>query len=117
MTAAGGSRSGTGPTNTSDAVTKPKLNDLSLKLKYEVLKTVEKEPKIGVHKLAGLFSCGKTQISSILKNKEKIVEMYEAHNASVQKYHKRNRESKYSDLNEAFHAWFCLRMFILMVGS
>ena len=37
---------GSGPTNTSDAVAKPKGNDLPLKLKYEVLKTVEKEPKI-----------------------------------------------------------------------
>ena len=108
MAAAGGSRSGSRPTNASDAVAKPKCNDLSLKLKYEVLKTVEKEPKIGVRKLAGLFSCGKTQISSILKNKEKIVEMYEAHKASAQKCHKRNRESKYSDLNEALQAWFCL---------
>ena len=38
----------------------------------------------------------------------------------VQEYHKRNRESKYSDVNEALHAWFCLavsKMFIQMVGS
>ena len=35
---------------------KPKRNDLSLKLKYEVIKAVEKEPKIGIRKLAGLFS-------------------------------------------------------------
>ena len=60
----------------SDAVAKPKRNDLSLKLKYEVIKTVEKEPKIGIRKLAGLFSCEKTQISTILNNKEKILEMY-----------------------------------------
>lgn len=103
MAAAGGSRSRCGP---SDAVAKPKRNDLSLKLKYEVIKTVEKEPKMG--KLAGLFSCGKTQISMILKSKEKIVEMYEAHNAPAQKCHKRNRHSKYSDLSEALHDWFCL---------
>lgn len=31
--------------------------------------------------------------------------MYEAHNASAQKCHKRNRES---NLYEALHAWFCL---------
>ena len=68
MAAAGGSRSGSVP---SDAVAKPKRNDLSLKLKYEVIKTVDKEPKIGICKLAGLFSCGKTQISTILNNKEK----------------------------------------------
>jgi len=52
-------------------VSKPKCNDLSLKLKYEVIKTVEREHKIGIRKLAELFSCGKTQISIILKDKEK----------------------------------------------
>ena len=43
-TAAGGHGS-----TTAEAVTvaKPKHNDLSLKLKYELLKTVEKEPTIG----------------------------------------------------------------------
>ena len=55
------------------ALAKPKCNDLSLKLKYEVIKTVEKEPKIDIHKLAGLFSSGKTQISTIPNNKQKIV--------------------------------------------
>ena len=33
--------------------------------------------------------------------------MYDAQNASAQKCHKRNCKSKYSDLNEALHAWFC----------
>ena len=46
-------------TNTSYAVAKLKHNDLSLKLKCEVIKTVENEPKIGIRKMAGLFSCRK----------------------------------------------------------
>lgn len=104
MAAASGSPSGAGPS----AVSKPKRNDLSLKLKYEVIKTVERERKIGIRKLAELFSCGKTQISTILKDKEKIVELYEGQNASAQKCHKRTRESKFLDLNETLHAWFCL---------
>ena len=33
------------------------------------------------------------------------MEVYEAHNASAQKCH---RVSKYSNLNESLHAWFCL---------
>ena len=49
----GGSRSEFG---TSDVVARPKCNNLSLKLKYEVIKMDEKEPKIDVCKLAGLFS-------------------------------------------------------------
>ena len=48
---------------------------------YEVLK---KEPTIGIHKLAELFSCSKTQISLILKNKDRIVELYKVCNASDQ---------------------------------
>ena len=35
------------------------------------------------------------------------MELYEGQNAS-QKCHKRTRESKFSDLNEALHTWFCL---------
>ena len=42
-----------------------------LALKYEVLKTAEREKKLGVHKLSEMFGCGKTQISVILKNREK----------------------------------------------
>ena len=38
--------------------------DLSLKLKCDVIKTAEKEPRIGICKLGKLISCGKTQISS-----------------------------------------------------
>ena len=106
MAATSGSQSGPN-SPPSEAVSRPKRNDLSLKLKYEVIKTVERERKIGIRMLAKLFNCGKTQISTILKNKEKIGEMYEKQNASAQKYHKRNRESKFSDLNEALHAWFC----------
>ena len=31
---------------------------------------------VGIRKLAERFGCGKTQICTILKNKEKIVELY-----------------------------------------
>ena len=66
----------------SSAQSAKKRNDLSLKLKYEVVKTVVKEPKIGIRKLAMLFKCGKTQISTILRSKDRIAELYEA-NASA----------------------------------
>ena len=59
----------------------PKRNDLSLKKKYEVIRTAEKEPKLGVRKLAERFQCGKTQVSTILKNKEAVRKLYES-NAS-----------------------------------
>ena len=64
MTTAARSRS---RSTTSAASATKKCYDLSLKPNYEVIKTVEKEPKIGVRKLADLFNCDKTQISYILK--------------------------------------------------
>ena len=57
---------------------KKRRNDLSLKLKYEVLKVNEKEPKIGCRKLASMFKCGKTQIQTILQNKDRIKDLYES---------------------------------------
>ena len=96
MEAAAQSRSVAGTSARAGLMTKPKRNNLTLKLKYKVIKETEKEPKISVCKLTELFSCGKTQISSILKDKDRIVELYETQNASDQKCHKRNRESKYS---------------------
>ena len=45
-------------------------NDLPLKSKYDMIKAAESDPKIGVTKI---FQCGKTQISTILKNKAVIM--------------------------------------------
>lgn len=56
------------------AMTMKKRNDLPLKMKYEVIKTAEREPKLSVRKLARVFQCDKTQISMILKNKEMVIE-------------------------------------------
>ena len=49
-----------------------KRNDLFLKMKYEVIKTVEREQTIGSRKLAETFQCSRTQIQTILKNKDTI---------------------------------------------
>ena len=59
--------------------------------------------------MAEIFQCGKTQISTILKGKDKIVRMYE-NNASAELRHTRKRvcESKYSDVNEALYPWYLL---------
>ena len=90
-------------------VTKEKRNDLTLELKYEVVRTAERETKISIRKLADMFQCGKTQISTILKDKDRIIELYEK-NASGQMCHtrKRVRESKFSDVNKALYQWYLL---------
>lgn len=77
MTAAGESSSGSGTNNTSIVVAKSNCNDLFLKLKYEIIKAAENEPKRGVRKVAG-SECFSTKMSQ------------------------KNHESKFSDLNEAF---------------
>ena len=86
-----------------------KRNDLPLKRKYEVIKTAEREPKLGVRKLALRFGCGKTQISTILKNKEAVREFYESNASdSLCQVRKRNRKSEYADLNDTLYQWYQL---------
>ena len=95
-------------------------NDLSLKVKYEVVKTSEREPKLGVRKLSEIFQCGKTQISTILKNKEVIRELYESNACdSLCQARKRNRISEYADLNDALYQWYqlCVQRNIYPDGS
>lgn len=97
-----------------------KRNDLSLKVKYEVIKTFEREPKLGVRKLSEIFQCGKTQISTILKNKEAIRELYESNACdSLCQARKRNRVSEYADLNDALYQWYqlCVQRNIYPDGS
>ena len=85
-----------------------KMKDLTLDLKYEV-KTENREKKLGVQKLAQMFCCRETQISTVLKRKENIKVLYEA-NTSGERSHtsKRIRESKFSEMKEALYQWYLL---------
>lgn len=84
-------------------------NILSLKKKVEVIQTAKKNPGTGVRKLAGLFDCGRTQISSILKNSASILELYKENidNESVRS-RKRVRSCEFADINEALYEWYKL---------
>ena len=55
-----------------------KRNDLSLKMKCEVVRTAEREPTIRSRKLAETFQCGRTQIQTILRSKDSIKALYES---------------------------------------
>lgn len=57
----------------------------------------------GVCKLAEKFSCGKTQVSNILKQKTLVREECERGFSSTKK---RNRTSQYLDVNDAVWEWF-----------
>ena len=70
--------------------------------------TSERE-SIYVRKLANLFHCGKSQISTILKNKAMIKQLYESNASSdLCQARKRIRSSEYSDLNDALYQWYQL---------
>ncbi len=69
-----------------------------------MLKTVEKEPKIGIRKLAE-FQCYNIQICTIYKKiklKSFMSQMLAVHYLD---FEKGNRQSEFSDINEAFYNW------------
>ena len=88
---------------------KVKRNGLTLETKHKVVKFAERNPKLGLRKLAEQFKCGKTQISFILQIKADIVKLYEE-NVLNKACHtrKRIRESRFADVNKALYEWFCL---------
>ena len=83
-------------------------NTLTMKKKVDVIK-VAAESLVGLRRLAEQFHCSKEHISSILKNKESILELYES-NASSSSIcmRKRARSSEFSEINETLHKWYLL---------
>ena len=57
------------PQSSRPAPKKPKRSALSLKDKVAVIKAFQDQPKASLRQLAEKFSCGRTQISKILKRK------------------------------------------------
>ena len=87
---------------------KTRRNDLTLQQKYNMVKAAEKNPKPGVRKLADDFKCDKTQINTILRDKESIIGLYEAYTSGDSHSRKRKRTSQFSDVNDALYEWYCL---------
>ena len=80
----------------------------------------ERERIISVRKLAEIFQCGKTQISTLLKNKKAVKDLYESNASSdVCQARKRNRVSEYADINDALFQWYqmCVKRNIYPDGS
>ena len=85
-----------------------KRNDLNLEQKYGVIKASKRFPKPGIRKLAEQFKCGKTQISTILQNESRIVEMYEENVSGTAYQIKRIRNSKFGEVNDSLYQWYCM---------
>ena len=83
-------------------------NALTLEKKYEVLE-MAKNRSMSVRALAEHFSCGKSQIASILKNRVSIIELYESNMRSGSICsRKRSHNSEFTDFNKALHKWYLL---------
>ena len=82
---------------------------LTLKEKVEVIRKSDTNPKMTLRELAECFSCGKTQISGILKAKDDILTLYEANRSdTLQLTRKRARKSEFSEVNESLYEWYLL---------
>lgn len=82
---------------------------ISLKEKYDIIETSKKNPGMAARALAAKFDCGRSQINSVLKNKESIIELYESNMSSTSVLsRKRCRESDFSEVNEALYSWYLL---------
>ena len=86
---------------------KKKRNELTLKMRYELVKEAEKNPRSNARSLAEKFECGKTQVYSILKEKASIIQQYEC-NAAASACHsvQRSRKSPYSKVNDVLYEWY-----------
>lgn len=88
----------------STAKSKAAKHALTLKEKYDVISMAKKNPSMGTRSLAHKFSCGKTQITSILKSKANIIELYESNMSNKDRLsRKRCRESDYTPINDALY--------------
>ncbi len=55
------------------------------------------------------FGCGKTQVNTILANKESIVEQYESNVSNdCILLRKRSRHCEFADINESLHKWYSI---------
>ena len=86
-----------------------KHNHLTLQKKYKLVKKTKSDPSLGIRKLAEIFDCGKTQVSTILHNKDTIIELYES-NTSSERHRslKRARPSQFSEVNDLLYNWYLL---------
>ena len=83
-------------------------NALTLEQKVSVLEMATKR-SMTIRALADHFSCGKSQIAAILKNKDSIMELYESNMRSESiRTRKRSRGSEFADINEPLHQWYLL---------
>jgi len=81
---------------------KRKLNCLDIQTKAKIIKTVESSPSRTKQEIAKEFGIPSSTLSTVLKNKNKIIESLEVGEVDL----KRKRSIKYRDVEEAILKWF-----------
>jgi hypothetical protein len=82
-----------------------KRKSISLQKKYDILKDVEKDIDYGV--IVQKYELkGKSNISSIVSNKDKIISAFESGQHKTSR--KKLRESKYEEVDDAVLKWFTI---------
>ena len=90
-------------------------NELPLEKRFQIVEEYENGKGLtGVSKLAEKFSCGKTQVSNILKQKTLVREEYERGFSSTKKC---NRTSQYSDVKRRRKPNNALQSMVLLSRS
>ena len=83
-----------------DKSSKRSTNEQSLEQRFQIEEEHERgSGLLEVRQLAEKYACGKTQISNIGKNKDKVIEEYEW---GFTQTRKRNRTSQHYDFNDVF---------------
>ena len=83
-----------------DKSSKRSTSERSLEQRFQIEEEHETgSGSLGVRQLAEKYACGKTQISNIGKNKDKVIEEYEW---GFPQTRKRNRTSQHYDFNDVF---------------
>ena len=82
--------------------------DLTLKEKFEL---IQQSKSLKATELAALYGCGKTQVYSVLKNKAKVIDLYESSlEKNVSLSTRRQKKSPNGELNELLYEWYQLAL-------
>ena len=85
-----------------------KRNYLTLEKTVELIKYAEKHPIAGIRELGEVFKCGKTQVGCVLKNKERLLEMFESNKSMTRIHTGVPRVSEFSEVNKALYEWYVI---------
>ena len=79
---------------------------LTLEDKIKLIAFKNENSGVGIREIGEKFGVGKTQVSSILNEKEKLMKLWETNTSANIK--RKKRPAMYEEINHAVFDWFCL---------